>query len=483
MSIAEFNDLRDFINVVAQSGEVETVDGADTESEIGAITSLFAETTNPPLLLFDKIEGYQPGYRVASNLFTTNNRTALALGLPLDISGVKLVDAYRQKLKSGAKPLPVIPVDKGPVLENVDQGDNVNILKFPAPKWNEPDGGKYIGTGTCCITRDPDTGWINAGTYRAQVHDESTVTLNVVPGHHGDIIRRKYWAKGQNCPVAICCGQAPALFSTASSEGIPWGVSEIEVAGGLKGSPFEVIKGVTTGLPIPAAAEIVLEAEWYPPEKETRVEGPFGEFPGYVCQAHSISVVRVQSVLHRDDPIIQGNPPSLKPAVWTLGRHLQKAASLWDELDRQITGVKGVYMQEDATIHAMPVISLEQQYDGHAMRAAMLAIGVGATAFESSVIIVVDEDIDPSNKSEVLWALGTRTDERSFITIPGCWGIESDPMVSPEKLRMNNFQKSRTIILAVKPYHWKAQFPDSIKMSPELRRKTVEKWGDIIYKK
>jgi 4-hydroxy-3-polyprenylbenzoate decarboxylase len=444
---------------------------------------LVAETADPPLLVFDKIPGYRPNYRVASNLFTTSRRTALALGLPTDIQGIDLVKAYRDQIKARIKPIPTCKVDDGPVLDNINRGSDVNLLDFPAPKWNEPDGGKYLGTGTCCITRDPETGWVNAGTYRVQVHDETTVTINCVPGHHGDIIRKKWWSQGQNCPIAVCCGQAPALFSVASSEGTAWGVSELEVAGGLKGAPVQVIQGITTDLPIPASAELVLECEWYPPEKGTLLEGPFGEFHGYAGISNQNPIARVQSVLYRDNPIIQGNPASLYPGVWTLGRHLQKAASLWDELDRQITGVCGVYLLEDATVHAIPVVSLEQQYDGHAMRAAMLALGVGATAFQSSIVIVVDEDIDPSNISEVLWALGTRTDERSFITLPNCWGILSDPMMSPERIRLNHFEKSRTIILAVKPYYWKSQFPESIKVSKELRKQIIEKWGTIIYKR
>jgi 4-hydroxy-3-polyprenylbenzoate decarboxylase len=479
-----FNDLRDFINEVQSSGECTTIEEADTDLEVGAVSTLFSELPEPPLLLFNKLKGFQPGFRVATNLFTTNGRTALALGLPKGLCGVDLVRAYRDKLKAGFKPLPPVEVRSGPVLDNIDTGGQINLLKFPAPKWNELDGGRYIGTGTCCITRDPEQGWVNAGTYRIQVQDERNVTVQVVKGHHGDIIRQRWWNQGKNCPIAICCGQAPALFSAASAEGTPWGMSELDVAGGIKGSPVEVIKGPYTGLPIPASAEIVLECDWCPPEDGTRMEGPFGEFHGYYASgARLLPIAKVKNVLYRNDPIIQGNPPSMRPAVWTLGRHIQKAAALWEELDRQITGVKGVYMMEDATIHAMPVISLEQQYSGHAMRAALLAAGLGATAFESSVIMVVDEDINPANRSEVIWALGTRTNQDSFITIPGCWGIQEDSMVSPEMRRLGNYEKSRTAILAVKPFHWRNDFPPSIRMSPELRRKTLDKWGKTIFAK
>lgn len=116
------------------------------------------------------------------------------------------------------------------------------------------------------ITRDPDEGWINIGVYRTQIHNESTVTMSMVPGHHGEIIRKKYWEKGLNCPVAICCGQDPTLWAASHWTGVPWGVTEYGFAGALKGNPIEVARGVTTDLPIPATAEIVLEGEIVPPE-------------------------------------------------------------------------------------------------------------------------------------------------------------------------------------------------------------------------
>jgi UbiD family decarboxylase len=479
-----FNDLRSYIDKVQELGECRTIEGADPDLEIGAITDLAIETNDPPLLLFDNIKGADPGFRVATNLFTTQGRTALALNMPKDLGGIDLVKAFRDKISKGIELIPPVEVKDGPILQNIDTGSDINILKFPAPKWHDLDGGRYIGTGSFVMVKDPDEGWINGGTYRVQVQDEHTVTVQVQPAHHGNVIRQKYWKQGKSCPVAICCGQAPALFAAGSAEGVGWGISELDYAGGLNGSPIEVVKGPTTGLPIPATAEIVIEGDWVPPEVETRLEGPFGEFHGYFAgRPRELPVVKVNAVLYRNNPIIQGHPPSHYPSVWTLGRIYMKAATLWNELERHITGVHGVFINEAASIHAMPIISLEQQYDGHAMRAAMLTLGSTAGGFQSSVIIIVDEDIDPSNTSEVMWALGTRTNERSFITIPGCWGIESDPMMSPEKDRLNNFEKSRTIILAIKPYHWKDQFPKSIKMSHELAKKTAEKWGHIIFNK
>ena len=477
-----FNDLREFIKSAEELGEVKVIEGADWAEDIGVLTELLATVPHPPLLLFDKVKSYPAGFRVASNLFTSARRTALGLDLPLNASKMELVTAMRRKIESGIKPIPPVEVKTGPVKENIDTGDKIDLWKFPVPKWHELDGGRYIGTGDMGITRDPELGYVNFGTYRVQVHDKSTVTVQIGPANHGNMIQKKYWAKGQSCPIAICCGQDPALFAAASWERVPWGKSEYDFAGWLRGEPVPVTRGVTTDLPIPATAEIVIEGEIVPPEVETRIEGPFGEWWGYYAGGkRPMSACRVKSVLYRNNPIIQGNPPSHLPSVWTLGRHIQKSASLWAELDRHIPGVQGVWMIEQAGMHAMPVISLKQQYGGHAKQAALVAAGCSATGRAARMVIVVDEDIDPSNISQVLWALATRIDPANSIDIVrGCWDSPLDPMYNPEHKRLKMQGMPRALVTAVKPYWWLDQFPPSIKTSPELLNKVKEKWAHVL---
>ncbi|MFC2071087.1 UbiD family decarboxylase, partial [Chloroflexota bacterium] len=449
--------------------------------EIGTLTEIISGEPNPPLLLFDKIKGYEAGYRVTSNLFASSRRTALGLGLPSEANKMDLVRAMREKIEAGIEPIPPVEVETGPIKENVDIGDQVDLLKFPAPKWHELDGGRYIGTGDIGIIRDPDEGWVNFGTYRTQVHDRSTVTVALAPGHHGAMIRQKYWDKGLACPIAICCGQDPALFAASAWEHVPWGISEYDFAGGIKGEPVKVTRGVTTDLPIPASAEIVIEGEIVPLEVEARKEGPFGEFMGYYGgRREPEAVCRVKSVLYRNNPIIQGNPPSPLPSVWTLGRHIQKAASLWAELDRHMPGVTGVWMMEEASMHAMPVISIKQQYGGHAKQAALIAAGCSATGWCSRMIIVVDDDIDPSSPSEVIWALGTRINpDTSIDIIKDCWDTLSNVMLSPEQVDQKQVM-SRMLIVACKPYEWIDNFAPSIKSSQELLSRVKEKWSHIL---
>jgi 4-hydroxy-3-polyprenylbenzoate decarboxylase len=146
------------------------------------------------------------------------------------------------------------------VLENVLTGDAVDVTRFPSPLWHEKDGGRYIGTGTYSITRDPEEGWLNAGAYRAQVHDKTSVGLLMASGHHGAIHCEKYFRRGEPMPVAMVVGGDPLAFFCGGIE-MPYGTFELDVVGGMRGRPNG--EGKVTGLP-PANAEVVLEG-WVRP--------------------------------------------------------------------------------------------------------------------------------------------------------------------------------------------------------------------------
>lgn len=473
-----FNDLREYIDQVEKLGECRVIEGADWDLEIGAITELAARP-NTPLLLFDKIKGYEPGYRVVTNMAASNRRVCLLLGLPEAESGMELVRAWRHKTKEGFKPVPPMEVKTGPVKENVLTGRDVDLLKFPAPRWNEFDGGRYIGTGCMVITRDPDEGWVNLGTYRVQIHDKTTATIDIDHGQHGAIMRQKYWDKGLPCPTAVSLGQDLTLFLAAYMK-FPWGISEYDYAGWLRHKPVEIVRGETTDLPVPSTAEIVLEGEMVPPEIETRTEGPFGEFCGYYAgTAKPVAAFRVKSILYRNEPILQGNPVRRIEPMYGFGRNIISAARLWDTVAAQVPGVKGVWMIEDAGL-PIPVISIEQQYAGQAKEAA-LAAKVATRGLVGRFIIVVDDDIDPSNISEVIWALGTRCDPATSIDIiKEVHTTMRDPLILPEKRRLNEFTTSSALIMACKPYHWIKEFPRTNQSSSELLEKTKDKWGKLI---
>src|SRR5919204_4679550 len=271
-------DLREWLRRIEALGELQTVRGANAEEDIGMATQLLGRTRPSKATLFDEINGYRKGFRVLSNGLGSFTRVAVTLGLDPAASPHELVRMWQDRVRKGIPSVAAEAVKDGPVFENVLRGDDVDCTIFPAPKWHEFDGGRYLGTGSFDITRDPDEGWVNLGTYRVMVHDRYQLGYYISPGKHGRIQREKYFARGEKCPVAMVVGSDPLLFLASCTE-LPYGLSEYDWVGGMRGEPVQTVRGKITGLPIPANAEIVFEGYALPDEK--MLEGPFGEWTGY----------------------------------------------------------------------------------------------------------------------------------------------------------------------------------------------------------
>ncbi|MSP40833.1 MAG: UbiD family decarboxylase [Deltaproteobacteria bacterium] len=473
-------ELREFLRETERLGELKIVKGADWNLEIGAITEISALEPNPPALLFDDIKGYPSGYRLFTNMYQTQSRTALGLGLSSDLKGVDLVRAVKDILRNG-KPVPPLFENHGAIQENFFVGKDARATIFPAPKLHREDGGRYLGTSDAVITADPDTGWVNLGTARVQILDEHRVSLYVSPGKQTRLIAQKYWDQGKSCPVALVCGLDPVLFAV-SGLGLPWGMSEYDFAGQIQNSPVKVVRGEMTGLPIPASAEIVLEGEIPPPEVESEMEGPFGEWTGYYASGtRPAPLIRIKSVYHRKDPILTVLPDF---KTYPLSSYLFLvfcAAGLWNEIEAAgITDIRGVWCAEWGVRFFM-VISVKQRYGGHARQAAHIALGAREGGYLGRFIVLVDDDIDPSNMPDVLWAMSTRCDPQTSIEIAtNCWSSPIDPRISPEKRTAGDFTNSRAIIDACRPFHWRDKFPKVHTLDPAYRDEIKKKWKAVF---
>jgi 4-hydroxy-3-polyprenylbenzoate decarboxylase len=470
-----YRDLREFLSALGEMGELRVVEEADPDLEIGTIAELNYERQGPAFL-FDRIKGYPAGYRIVTNAMHTRRRALLALGLPPDLDMDQALEAF-ERIMASYEPVPPLVVPEGPILENVLSGDAVNIEKLPVPKWHEKDGGRYIGTGCMVIMKDPDSGRIHLSTYRVMVHDAKTVGLYISPGHAGATIRRKYWERGQSCPVAVSVGQDPILFAGSSYFfGQKRGIAKYDLIGHVRGAPVEVLNEKTTGLPIPAAAEIVLAGECPPPEVEARPEGPFGEWTGYYASGtREEPVIRVKALYHRNDPIIEGEPP-VRDRGSTAYFGIPTRAPNFKEQVRK-AGVEDVLDAWPLAVPGVTVIQIRQRYPGHAMKAALAMSG----EYMGRFIVVVDEDINPRDPEEVLWAIGTRCDpETSLTVLKGCQASALDPRIPPEKKKKRDYTSSQAIINACKPYEWIGEFPPTNVASPELRKKVLEKWRELF---
>jgi 4-hydroxy-3-polyprenylbenzoate decarboxylase len=270
-------DLRDWIAAIDAVGELKVITGAEPKEEIGGIVDIYMRKMGNPAVLFDEIPGYPKGTRVLANILTSVPRINVALGIPAKSTDMELVQWWR-KYMGNAPSIPPKEVNGGPLMENVMEGDAVDLNKIPTPVWHEHDGGPFIGTACLVIMKDPDSGWINYGAYRVQVHGPKTASVMISPGKHGRILMNKYHDKGEPCPVAVVVGVHPAMFMLSGLE-IPYGKSEFEAAGGIFGEAVETIRMPKTGMPVPANAEIAFEGFVYPDDLID--EGPLGEWTGY----------------------------------------------------------------------------------------------------------------------------------------------------------------------------------------------------------
>jgi UbiD family decarboxylase len=468
-------DMRDWLEMVDALGELKVLEGVDWEQNIGRITEMLHHTDGAPAVLFNKIPGYPAGYRILVNAQGERPRLAVSLGLPADIAVFDLMDEWERRMDT-VEPIPPRMVDSGPILENVFDGDQVDLWKFPTPRWHPGDGGRYLGTGDGVITRDPDSDWVNMGTYRVMVHTRNETGLYISPGKHGRIHRDKCFERGQPLPAVVMVGMDPLLFVASCLEMGP-GISELEWVGGMQGKALECIPGRHTGLPIPARGEIALEGFLH--ADRTRVEGPFGEWTGYYASAsREEPVFEVKAVYHRDDPIILGCPPEKPPYEAHRFRQYLRSANLRREL--RLAGVPDVtaaWCHGVGGCRLFNVVAIKQRYPGHARQTGHVASQCRTGAYLGRITVVVDDDVDVTDLNEVIWAVCTRADpERSLDIIQRAWSGPLDPAIEPGRKGFN----SRLIVDATRPWEWRDQFPPPIGPDPEEKRITRERWSWIL---
>ena len=270
-------DLRDWIDDLEERNELKRIGvEVDWDEEIGAITREVSSQFGPALL-FDNIKGHKNTLcrRLFTNGTGTKKRVCRMLGLTEETPNRELVAVFKERF---SRPLKPVTVSSGPVKENIVKGDAVDLFQLPVPKWNPHDGGRYIMTSASVVTRDPDSGTLNAGTYRGMIAKKNTIGVLLAMTQGWGKHFSKYKARGQEMPVAVVIGWDQTLFMAAST---PVNHPEYDLAGSLRGAPVELVKCETNDLLVPASAEIVLEGFVSPDPKSFEPEGPFSEYPGY----------------------------------------------------------------------------------------------------------------------------------------------------------------------------------------------------------
>jgi UbiD family decarboxylase len=472
-------DLRAWIAAAERIGQLKRItQPVSRNEEMGAITYMAHQEMGAPALLFENISESPKGFRALWNpIGSSVDRFALAIGEP---TGLGLMDLIRRCKTKLTQPIPPVMVeaDGAPINENHMRDDKVDVRVFPAARHWAGDGGEYIGTCDAIITRDPDGGWLNVGCYRQMVQGKNEVGLYLSPGKDARLHIERYWSRNEPCEVVMCWGIDPAMF-IAASQTFPKTVSELDYVGGMMGRPVELVKGAVTSLAYPAHAEIV--AEGIIPSGAQKLEGPFGEFTGYYGRPEDYAfLVQLKAVHYRDNPILTHALMADYPAnECALLYAVARSARIWNDLDRVgVPGIQGVYAHPAAAGgFAMTVVSLEQRYAGHAPQVLALAAQVPGGAYFSKWIIAVDEDVDPSNMNQVVWAMSTRCNPAEDIDIlRQTWSTWLDPTQNPPEERPYG---SKALINACMEHRYIKQFSRRTKVRRSVYEQVAGRWSSL----
>ncbi len=396
-----FKDLREFIAKLEEYGEAQRIEEeVDWNLEAGAMLRRSAEA-GLPAPLFEKVRGYPQGYRLFGGGAAKFSRLAIAMDMPPDTPKKELIEEYLRRKRQPIKP---ILVGDGPCKENIHVGEEVDLLEFPVPMIHDVDGGRYIGTWHLTISKDLDTDWVNWGMYRHMLHSKNIIGIVRVPGRHlWSMYSQRYENRKKPMAVAIAIGVEPISTFCAGSP-LPYGVSEVDIAGAIRSQPVELVKCETIDLTVPATAEIVIEGEIRP--DETMDEGPFGEFTGYMAgDREPRPIIHVKAVTHRNNPILTMScvgVPVDDDCVWSL----TMSAELLEMLRARGLPATGVYTVPE-TAYLLTVVAVKTPYHNVASEIAN-AIWETASGYTMPYIIIVEDDIDPYDMSQVFHALATK---------------------------------------------------------------------------
>lgn len=418
----KYKDLRDFIEQLEKQGELKRITAeVDPHLEMTEISDRVLRAGGPALL-FENPKGYDTP--VLTNLFGTPERVAMGMGEE-SVEALRGVGQLLAMLKEPEPPkgfrdaLNLIPkyrkvldmapkkVSKPACQAVVIEGDQVDLGKIPVQHCWPGDVAPLITWGLV-ITKGPHKKRQNLGIYRQQVLGRNRLIMRWL-SHRGGALDFREWQQehpGEPFPVSVALGADPATILGAVTP-VPDTLSEYAFAGLLRGSRTELAQCLGNDLQVPASAEFVLEGFIYPDDMAP--EGPFGDHTGYYNEVDSFPVFTVERITHRVDPIYHstytGRPPD-EPAI--LGVALNEV--FVPILQKQFPEIVDFYLPPEGCSYRMAVVSMKKQYPGHAKRVMMGVWSFLRQFMYTKFVIVVDDDINTRDWTDVIWAMTTRMD-------------------------------------------------------------------------
>src|SRR6266550_7807265 len=519
-----FNSFLDFVNQLDRAGELKRItQPVATELEITELADREIQSPGggkPLLIEQPTLNGAGSPFPLAINTMGSWKRMALSLGansvdevaaelgslmkakpptsfkeaIQLLGTALDLRHAKPKLVKDGpckevihkfdapptrTEPWPLAPLITGVLITDHSAGKSnqcsvisnqcPTLLNLPIQKCWPLDGGRFI-TLPCVVTKDPDTGERNVGMYRMQIYDEQTAgmhwQLQKVGARHG----RRYYETGMRMPVAVFLGGDP-VFTFAATAPLPDGLDEFLLAGYLRKKSVELVKCETNDLEVPANTDFVIEG-YIDPTEPLREEGPFGDHTGYYTLPEPYPVLHVTAVTHRKDAVypatIVGMPPM--EDFYIGGASVKLFLPIFKMNFPEIVDLA---LPAEGVFHNLVFVSIKKSYPMQAYKIMHGLWGMGQMMF-TKYIVVVDEDVDVHNTSEVLFCLCANTDpQRDSIFTKGPADVldhATSEMAIGTKLGIDATRK-----LAGEGF--KRPWPPLIKMNAEVRRKIDSLFG------
>jgi UbiD family decarboxylase len=458
---AAYQSLRGFISLLDRThpGEVVRIaEPVDLAYQMQALALELERRRRFPVLLFEQVRGHS--IPVVSNVMASRKGLATALG----VGETELPESYAARLKEPVKP---VVLARAPFAVDVRRGEAADLGALPIPTYFPGDGGPYLTAGLL-IARDPATGVSTAGFHRFQVKGRNRLGVSLHSRRRMFDFQQRAEQAGQSLPCAIALGLHPAVGMGSLSYPAPE-ISKFEVVGGLFGEPMQLRRAETIDLDVPAWAEIVIEGEIVAGEREP--EGPFGEFTGYFSRRSTDNVFLARAVVVREGAwfhsIASGRAPD---HILPLG--VLREAEIRNALRRVIPGVRAVHVPTSGGASFTAYVSIKQTRPGEAKHAIPVVLGVDHYL---KLVVIVDDDIDVFDESDVLWAMATRMQaDRDLLVIGGSLGAILDPSASPDGLtaklgidatRGLGQTSAEKLVMSDPPMEWARELADRISRS------------------
>ncbi|MEU0156554.1 UbiD family decarboxylase [Micromonospora fulviviridis] len=417
MNAPRLHSLREYIDTLAGLGDVqEWAHEVDLNLEVGAAIR-HCYDTKAPAPLFTRIHGQDNGFRILGAPGALSSvsgapfaRVALSLGLPFSSSGPEIVRALADA--RSVTPIAPVVVDSGPCHENVLLGDAADLTQLPVPLLHDGDGGPYINTWGTIIVSTPDGRWTNWSIARIMRLDRNRMTGILHFRQHLGQIYRMWVDQGKPMPFALVQGAEPAVPFVAGMA-LPDGTDEVGFLGGYFGQAQSLVRCRTVDLHVPANAEIVIEG--HVAVGETALEGPMGEYTGYISGSpRPLPVYHVTAITHRDQailPVVVAGEPVEETQT---ASGIMASAELLHQLRQTDLPVTDVWYSLESALHLLVVTvprdwSERTRFTSEQLTRAVADVVSGSKAgMWASRVLLLDDDVDPTDANEVMWAFATR---------------------------------------------------------------------------